>query len=130
MVDPINGSGPRELSPLRAAPLPVFGNPGGISRGRTGESVTGPERPFAQQPVQDGDSFGGLLARAVDELEQNSGRLKSRIRFSINKDRGKLIVQVVDQRTDKVIKQIPSEALLKLDGAAGGARGAIVDAAG
>ncbi len=50
----------------------------------------------------------------VDALQETLNRLNERIVFSIHKETGEVVVKVVDPKTNKVIKQIPPEELLKL----------------
>jgi len=50
----------------------------------------------------------------VDALQESLNRLNERIVFSIHKETGEVVVKVVDPKTNKVIKQIPPEELLKL----------------
>ncbi|MCL2020986.1 MAG: flagellar protein FlaG [Betaproteobacteria bacterium] len=54
------------------------------------------------------------LQRSVDEIRQFVLPYNSSLNFSVDKDSGRLIVKVVDNETQEVIKQIPSEDAMKL----------------
>lgn len=65
------------------------------------ENVAAIQQP-EQQQVEDAVS-------SINEFVQNQQRT---IRFSVDEQSGRDIVVVVDQNTDEVIRQIPSEELL------------------
>jgi len=50
----------------------------------------------------------------VDAVQKFLDRLNVRLVFSIHKETGEVVVKVVDPKTNKVIRQIPPEELLKL----------------
>lgn len=50
----------------------------------------------------------------VEALQDFLNKLNERIVFSIHKETGEVVVKVVDPKTNKVIRQIPPEELLKL----------------
>ncbi len=50
----------------------------------------------------------------VDAVQEFLDRLNVRLVFSIHKETGEVVVKVVDPKTNKVIRQIPPEELLKL----------------
>ncbi|MBP5450759.1 MAG: flagellar protein FlaG, partial [Treponema sp.] len=53
--------------------------------------------------------------KTVQELQQLSDMaLGHKVQFTINSELDKVIVEVVDPETDKVIRQIPSEDLQKI----------------
>lgn len=54
------------------------------------------------------------LERLVQEIELAASTLNKRLRYSINRDLGQVVVKVVDRSTDKVIKELPPEALQRL----------------
>ncbi len=50
----------------------------------------------------------------TSELQTVANLLNRRLQFSINDDLGQVVVRVIDTRTDKVIKELPPEALQRL----------------
>ena len=68
------------------------------------------------------------LAEIAAESKKKSGNVESylsdilnitqffnkRLRFTINKELGQVVVKVIDSQTDKVIKEIPPEVLQRL----------------
>jgi flagellar protein FlaG len=54
------------------------------------------------------------LKRLVEQLNMEYQRRSIALNFSIDDDTETLVVKVVDQTNDKVIRQIPPEAILAL----------------
>ena len=54
------------------------------------------------------------LQKAVDSMNDFVSSIRNPLNFSIDKDTGPTIVKVIDQTTDEVIKQIPSEEMLAI----------------
>ncbi len=54
------------------------------------------------------------LKGIVETLQDSLNQLQKRIVFSINKDTHEVVVKVIDPKTNKVIRQIPPEELLKV----------------
>lgn len=54
------------------------------------------------------------LASTVQDLNDLAQELHRELRFSVDEDSGETVIKVVDQQTDKVIRQIPSEEVLQL----------------
>mgnify|MGYP001549760066 CR=1 FL=1 len=50
----------------------------------------------------------------VHELEQTASFLNKKLKFSINNELNEVVVKVVDAETDKVIKELPPEELLRI----------------
>lgn len=50
----------------------------------------------------------------LKEITHISSMFDRELRFSVNKELNEVIVKVVDSRTDKVIKEIPPEDIVKL----------------
>jgi flagellar protein FlaG len=50
----------------------------------------------------------------VDALKEMTTTLQTKMDFSINQETNRLVVKVVDQDTEKVIRQFPPEELLEL----------------
>jgi flagellar protein FlaG len=54
------------------------------------------------------------IDRYIRKVLKDASLLNKDLRYSINKETNVLIVKVVDKSTDKVIKEIPPEALQRL----------------
>jgi flagellar protein FlaG len=56
----------------------------------------------------------GALSKAVDHLQTAANLLNTGLQFKIDDTTGTVQVVVIDKGTDKVIREIPSSAALKL----------------
>jgi len=54
------------------------------------------------------------VQKAVDDLQQKVDAMGSGLRFSVDSESERVIVKVVDESTQKVLRQFPSEEVLKL----------------
>jgi flagellar protein FlaG len=50
----------------------------------------------------------------ASELENVSAIFNRKLKFSVNRELGDVVVKVIDTTTDKVIKELPPEALQRL----------------
>jgi flagellar protein FlaG len=55
-----------------------------------------------------------VVARAVGNINDFLQHVRRELRFTIDDDTGRTVIQVVDQSTKEIIRQIPSQAVLKL----------------
>ncbi|MFP3960233.1 MAG: flagellar protein FlaG [Spirochaetaceae bacterium] len=71
----------------------------------------------AQRQEREGGSVTQTRS-AVDgmasELESVSAIFNRELKFTVNRDLGDVVVKVIDTTTDKVIKELPPEALQRL----------------
>lgn len=82
-----------------------------------------PTRQVEQQPLQQDElaeeledasrakEFAEEVASGLNELVQN---LHRELQFSVDDDSGQTIIKVIDRETDEVVRQIPSEEVLRL----------------
>lgn len=70
------------------------------------------------------ESIKAEIERVQAEISSQMGR---KVEFNINHDLGKVVVKIVDPATDKVIKEIPSEDIQKLQIRMGQLSAMIVD---
>jgi flagellar protein FlaG len=61
------------------------------------------------QPAQAQD-----LQQAVDNLKELVQSVKRNLEFSIDSDSGRYVIKVIDAETDKVVRQIPPEEVLRI----------------
>ncbi len=71
------------------------------------------------KPVQESESQVQEITREdveemVDALKEMTATLQTKMDFSINEGTNSLVVKVLEQDTEKVIKQFPPEELLEL----------------
>ncbi len=52
--------------------------------------------------------------RVVESLNELANSLQRRIEFSIDDNTGRTVITIVDQESDRVIRQIPPEELMRL----------------
>jgi flagellar protein FlaG len=54
------------------------------------------------------------VRRSIEELRRVTRNFNKRLSFSFNDDLGQMIVKVIDQNTDKVIKELPPAELQRV----------------
>ncbi len=83
----------------------------------------GPSKPIdissnpkasASEPRQEGPVQKETLASAVSGLKEQMQRVQRNLDFSVDDSSGQVVVKVTDVESGKVIRQIPSEEVLKL----------------
>ena len=67
-----------------------------------------------QPAVEESAQTNEQLEALVREIELAATTLNKRLRYSINRELGQVVVKVIDRTTDKVIKELPPEALQRL----------------
>ena len=55
-----------------------------------------------------------IFKNAVEELNHNIKMFNSQLSFSVDDNTGKTVIKVSERETNKVIREIPPEALLRL----------------
>lgn len=65
--------------------------------------------------------------RYIRDIMNMTSMFNKRLKYSINRDLNQVVVQVIDKETDKVIKEIPPEDLLKLHARIKEAIGLLID---
>ncbi len=65
--------------------------------------------------VQQLAADSGKLDQVVKHLNDYAQTINREVQFSIDKDSGRTLVKVVDLKTKEVIRQMPSEEVLRLD---------------
>ena len=82
----------------KRSPLP-------IERGETVENAAAPHSGAREKPD---------LKQVTAELEQISLAFDRRLKFVVDQDSREIIIKVIDNETDKVIKELPPEELRRL----------------
>ena len=89
------------------------------------------EREAAVAPIMDGKDFRARVAEAVEMTNIAIDSVpNNRLRFQIQEDTSTCIVQVVDNDTDEIIRQIPPEELLAIKENLDSFRGVLFNRAG
>ena len=95
---------------------------------------TGTQRTSAHGQVSENSTIGGLsrdeLEKIVEELQTSTETMHKRLRFTMNEDLDRIVVKVVDARTDKVIKELPPESLQRVQARLREAIGLLLDETG
>lgn len=68
----------------------------------------------AQQPAKQAQPSAEQLNAAVSKLNDYVQNVQRSLSFSVDKDTGDTVVKVIDTETNELIRQIPSEDMLKL----------------
>ncbi|MGZ8161266.1 MAG: flagellar protein FlaG [Methylobacter sp.] len=82
----------------------------------TGETEVQSATPGVSAIAQakNSDDSESDLQQAVSKLNEFVQTRQSNLQFSIDKESGTLIVKVIDSKSEKVIRQIPTEETLRL----------------
>lgn len=70
--------------------------------------------PVTQEPAKASKASSAELQQAIDVINQAVALEQRSLSFSIDDESGRSVIKVVDFETDELIKQIPSEELLKV----------------
>lgn len=66
------------------------------------------------EKVVDGSKQEEKLAEKISQLNDYAQHINREIQFSVHKETNQTVVKVIDAETDKVIRQLPSEEILKI----------------
>ena len=55
-----------------------------------------------------------LIEKVIQQLKEKLSLLNTQLNISIDKDTDEIVIKVVDKQTNKVIRQIPPEYVLKI----------------
>ncbi|MFZ2956822.1 MAG: flagellar protein FlaG [Candidatus Ozemobacteraceae bacterium] len=72
------------------------------------------EQAKSESQEKDPNKLAERVSEAVDKLNQTAGIFDRSLRFEIHKESKELMVSVIDSKTDKVIREIPSKEVLDL----------------
>ncbi len=83
----------------------------GVKRSIEEEMMT--PQQVGKRPVMD-PRFKSFIDEAVEKLKSAGDMFNKRLDFRVDEETNRIVVKVIDTRTDKVIKEIPPEQLLHL----------------
>jgi flagellar protein FlaG len=123
-VDSITGAAAAtsipSVSPINKQPATNAGNESQPARLLPGAKAGEYAAPFPEEREQD-------LEQAVRVLNEAINPLEIALKFSRDQDTGTIVIQMVDQKTGEVLRQLPSEVTLHLTAALGKLQGQIFD---
>ncbi|MFP4643508.1 MAG: flagellar protein FlaG [Spirochaetales bacterium] len=95
---------------------------------------TGRQRTSAHGRLEDNLTIGvpsrEEFEKMVEELQTSTETIHKSLRFTMNEDLDRIVVKVVDSRTDKVIKELPPESLQRVQARLREAIGLLLDETG
>jgi flagellar protein FlaG len=107
------------LSPLGSAPAsPVVTTPSGHAARAPAPASNGQANGAAaaaqQAAATNAASNRQHLEHAVEKVSKVVNLYNSELKFTVDPDTNSNVVKVIDKQTDQVIRQIPSEEMLKI----------------
>lgn len=81
---------------------------------KTPASAASESRPATAPPAPEKQPQKDDIERSVQDLNSLVQELQRELRFTVDDNSGETVVKVVDRQTDEVVRQIPSEDILKL----------------
>jgi len=100
-VSSIQTSSPAPIDGSRRVPLPQE-----IAADSPGPALAGVVKPPAEVPND--------LKTAIRDLQRVSETFNRRLSFSLNEKLGEVVVKVIDNDTDKVVREIPPAELQRV----------------
>jgi len=64
--------------------------------------------------------------QAVSDINKTIQALSQDLQFSVDKDTNRVVVKIIDQQTNKVLRQIPSEEALEISKSLGKLQGLLI----
>lgn len=82
--------------------------------GRAEKEARAKQDPNNVHEVDKTDRADDKLSSVVSGLNDLVRDLQRELRFSIDEDSGDTVIKVIDSETDEIVRQIPSEELMRL----------------
>ncbi|TDK65541.1 flagellar protein FlaG [Sapientia aquatica] len=111
-----NSTGVTTPSPAIATPAPAADPP--ASSAASSSSSSGSAPPSLAQVKQAVDNINASL---------NANGNSQNVQFAVDPNSKRVVVQVIDQQTDKVIRQIPSEEIIQMSMTLGQKLGQVIN---
>ena len=73
-----------------------------------------PALQLVAQPKPEPKPSPGELREAIKEIQQSVDNGNTNLQFSVDEDTGRTIVSVIDSETRQVVRQIPSEEVMRM----------------
>ena len=118
-ADIATGRPPQTPNRMTAPIAPATGDdPASITVAEVNSAMRTPQRLSLQtstaEAISSGDKSGLSLQDAITRVQEVSLPLQRDLQFRVDEDSGRTIVTVIDSETEEVIRQVPSEELLRL----------------
>ena len=92
------------------------------SKLQSANNSTKPQQPVQQSITPTGAQAAMSIEQSMAEIKQNTQQLQkmsdmiagNKLHFSVDKELNTVVISIVDTSTNQVVKQIPSEDMLKL----------------
>jgi len=72
------------------------------------------QEPQDKQKAVDAKEAEAIAEEVVSGLNDLVHDLHRELKFSVDKDSGDMVIKVIDQETDEVVREIPSEEVVRL----------------
>ena len=85
---------------------------GNVSNAQSNAPVNDPRNATQGRPVEEKEQES--LEAVVSGLNELVHELHRELQFSLDRESGEVVIKVIDRETDTVVRQLPSEEVLKL----------------
>lgn len=102
------------MEPLVAMTPAVGGTPPAKPVATTPRKEERADTESSQMKLPKGQLSAEQVKKTVDELNDAMEQVGTSLTFSVDKDTGRTVVKVVDRKTGEIVRQIPSEEMVRL----------------
>src|SRR5688572_6638464 len=96
-----------------------------VASAPTREAPPAPVSPVAEKPPP--APTQEEVREAIKEIQRNVGNSSTSLQFSVDSATGRTIVSIIDAETNEIVRQIPTEEVMKLARALDGMQGLLVN---
>lgn len=107
-------SGSTNILPAAAPRTPPFAKAPLPAASHTSADKTTTATPLDNKEQPQGGNEGREVQGAAKQIEQFIQTVAQNLQFRIDDDSGQIVVRLIDNETQKVIRQIPSEEMLEI----------------
>lgn len=118
---PLNQRSPATAADLAQKQTAVTTQPVGSEATQTAQAIQAAEK------LQQSDLSGEQLEEMAEQMESFIGTFNRGLKFRVDEDSGRNVVTVVDNESGDIIRQIPTEELLKVISRLAEASGGLID---
>lgn len=88
---------------VRRRDIPI---PGNLNRAAESDNIQAETEQKVIDPKE--------ISKAVEQIQKLGDMFNIKLQFRVNKDINQIVIKVIDANTDKVIREIPSEEIQRL----------------
>ncbi len=103
-----------DVGTLKPVLPPVAQSSSSARAGRVETEVPANANPDASRKAERAEQEQEPLENVVSNLNQLVRDLHRELQFSVDEDSGDTVIKVIDSKTDEVLRQIPSEEVMRL----------------